>query len=235
MLEEVVPGEIWIVEYPVRYAGTEFGARMTVIRLPGGSLLLHSPSEISPARADALNALGPVGHIVAPGTFHYLHVPSAQAAFPDAVTWICPGIQKKRPDLAYDHLLADEAPDAWRGVLDQVHVGDTRFIQEVVFCHRPSRTLIVVDLIELFGDATPHVDWKLRFWWKWVFRMWNRPRPAPEYQVGWGNRAKVAASLRRILEWDFDRIILSHGDLILSDAKARAEEAWRVPLKAGRS
>ncbi len=231
MLTEFVPGAIWLVEYPVRYAALDFFARMTVIRLPDGSLLLHSPCEIDAPLAAALQELGPVRHIVAPGDYHHLHVPSAQAAFPDATTWICPGIEKKRPDLRFDHVLDDEAPEAWRGVLDQVHVGGARFIQETVFDHRPSRTLIVVDLIEFIGDATPRVGWKLKLWWKLVFRMWNRPRPAPEYRLSWGDRKAVRASLERILAWDFERIILSHGDPITENAKARATEAWRGPLR----
>jgi len=84
--------------YPVRLAGTRFGARRTVIWLASGKILLHSPGEIGAALADELSALGPVAHLVAPGSFHHLHVTSAQAAFPDAKTWICPGIETKRPD-----------------------------------------------------------------------------------------------------------------------------------------
>jgi hypothetical protein len=63
---------------------------------------------------------------------------------------------------------------------------------------------------------------------KYVARMWNRPTPAPEYRLGWSNRKAVRASLERILAWDFDRIVLSHGDLIELDAKAIARKAWKL-------
>lgn len=232
MLQEFSPGDIWTVQYPVRYGGMKLSGRMTVIRLPDGSLLLHSPCEITPGLADELETLGPVRHIVAPGNFHHLHLPSAQSAYPEATTWICPGIDRKRPELKYDHLLGNESPDAWRDVLDQEHVGAARLIQEVVFFHRPSRTLIVVDLIEYLGDTTPQVDRLLRFWWK-LFRTWNRPCPAPEYRMGWGERKKIGASLRRIMEWKFDKIILSHGDLIHENAHSMAALAWRKPLTFG--
>jgi hypothetical protein len=36
-----------------------------------------------------------------------------------------------------------------------------------------------------------------------------------------------------VLEWDFDRIVLSHGDLIEHDGHARAAQAWR-PLVSAR-
>ncbi|MBS0471044.1 MAG: DUF4336 domain-containing protein [Proteobacteria bacterium] len=227
-----VKDRIWLCPYPVRMAGTRFEARMTVIRLNSGVLMLHSPCAITPALAAALGALGPVAHIVAPGNYHTLHVASAQAAFPDAKTWICPGIETKRLRLKYDGILGDDAPPDWQGEIDQVLVRGTRIMREVAMFHRASHTLVLVDLIENFTDATPGVGGALKFWFKYVFRMWNRPRPAPEYRLGWRDRRLAAQSLRRILAWDFERIVLSHGDLIARDAHAVAERAWAGLLEA---
>jgi hypothetical protein len=41
--------------------------------------------------------------------------------------------------------------------------------------------------------------------------MWNNPKAAPEYQLDWGNKAVVKKSLNRILDRDFDKIILARG------------------------
>ena len=38
--------------------------------------------------------------------------------------------------------------------------------------------------------------------------------------------------MMKILELDFDKIILAHGDLIETNAKERALEAWKRPLSA---
>jgi len=208
----------------------DFDARMTVIQLSDGTLILHSPCEIDAPMSRALSALGRIAYIVAPGSFHYLHVPSAQAAFPEAETFICPGIERKRPDLKFDWLLGDIAPEAWAGQLDQVLVRGNRWIWEVAFFHRQTRTLILVDLVENVTDATPHTGWQLKLWWKVVFHMWNTPKPAPEYQLGWSDKKAARASLQRILQWDFERVILAHGDLIESDARKVVEKAWRKPL-----
>ncbi|MEO7325001.1 MAG: hypothetical protein ABIW82_09255, partial [Dokdonella sp.] len=62
-----VEGQIWLCAYPVRLAGTRFEARMTVIRLASGALVLHSPCNITAAMAKEIAVLGPVAHIVAPG------------------------------------------------------------------------------------------------------------------------------------------------------------------------
>lgn len=229
-LQEYIAGQIWLCRYPVKYFGMKFDARMTVIRLADGKLMLHSPCEIGDHMRRVLAGLGEVAYIVAPGTFHYLHVPSAQAAFPEAETFICPGIERKRPDMHFDWLLGDTAPATWAGQLDQVLVRGNRWIWEVAFFHRQTRTLILVDLIEKFTDSTPHVDWQLKLWWKVVFRMWNTPKPAPEYQLGWSDKKAARASLQRILQWDFERVILAHGDLIEADAQQVVERAWQKPL-----
>ena len=225
-LSPYVPGQIWLCAYPVRLAGTRFDARMTVIRLASGQLMLHSPCDITGALAQEITALGPVAHIVAPGNFHHLFVATAQAAFPAARTWICRGVEKRQPGLTFDARLDDTAPPDWAGEIDQMLVQGTRIMREVAMFHRASRTLILVDLIENFTDATPGIGGALKFWFKYVLRMWNNPLPAPEYRMGWSDRAAAAQSLRRILAWDFERIVLSHGDLIESDAHAVAARAW---------
>jgi hypothetical protein len=225
-LASYVDDQIWLCHYPVRLAGTRFEARMTVMRLASGRIMLHSPCPVTTAIAEEISALGPVAHIVVPGNFHHLHAASAQAAFPDAKTWICPGIEWKCPGLKYDGVLGDLAPADWRGEIDQVLVQGARIMREVAMHHRASRTLVLVDLIENFTDQTPNVGGALKLWFKYVLRMWGNPKPAPEYRMGWGDRVSAAKSLRRILAWDFERIVLSHGDLIDHDAHEVAAKAW---------
>ncbi len=229
-LVEHTPDTIWTADYPVHYSGLDFSARMTIIRLEDGRLLLHSPCNIDDAVVTQIAKLGSSAFLVAPGSYHYFHIPSAQQAFPDAETYICPGIERKRPEMEFDWFLSDQAPPAWANEIEQVLVRGTRFIWEVAFFHKASRTLVLVDLIENIGDATRGTDWRLKLWWKVVFHMWNKPRPAPEYQLGWGDKKAVGTCLSRIMEWDFDRIIISHGDNIDENAKVAAREAWNVPL-----
>jgi hypothetical protein len=56
------------------------------------------------------------------------------------------------------------------------------------------------------------------------------PGPAPEYRFGWRDRAAARAALEWIVAWDFERIVVAHGDLIEHDAKAVARRAWRRDL-----
>ena len=49
--------------------------------------------------------------------------------------------------------------------------------------------------------------------------------------MGWNDKNAARASLKKILQWDFDKIILSHGDIIEENAKEIALKAWRKPLE----
>ncbi len=229
-LEAFVPDALWLREYPVRLGGARFNARMTVIKLRSGELLVHSPCAFDDSLAAEVAALGRVAAIIAPGNLHWLHVRSCQQAFPDAVTYVCPGVDERAKDLRFDFVLGDEAPPLWADELSQVALQGTRVMREVAFFHRASRTLILVDLVENFTSATPGTNWLLRS----IFRalgMWNRPAPAPEYRFARGDKARMREDVERILAWDLERVILSHGDNITRDARQIVARAWRRILR----
>lgn len=228
-LDVFVAGAIWLADYFVSLGGARVNARMTVIKLRSGAIVIHSPCAFDDALRAEVASLGPVAAIVAPGNFHWLHVASCQKAFPDAKTYICPGVEKRARGVAFDEVLGDEAPALWAEDLSQVRLRGTRVMREVAFFHRASRTLILVDLVENVTEATPGTNWFLRV----VFRatgMWNRPRPAPEYRFAWGDKALVREDMKRILAWDFERVTLSHGDLVTQDAARVVRDAWASVL-----
>lgn len=229
-LTEFIPGQIWLLDYPVEYAGCRFNARMSVVRLANGTLMLHSPCDLDDATAKAIARLGPVSCIVAPGSFHYMHVAKAQSRFPEAMTYLCPGVERKLPGLRFDWILGDRPPAIWSDTLDQVLIRGSRFMWEVAMLHKPGKTLLLVDAIEHFTDRTADVSWQVKAWFK-LFGMWNKPKPAPEYRLGWHDKSAARASLEAILAWDFDRIVLSHGDNITENAKEIARRAWTPPLE----
>lgn len=229
-LREYVPERIWTKKYPIHYAGCDFFARATFVRLQNGDVLVHSPCPIDATLEAELERVGRVAHIVAPGSYHYFYVADWQRSFPEATTFICPGVERKRPDLEFDWFLSDHSPDAWQGEIDQVLVRGNRMIWEVAFFDKPSKTLILTDLVENIGSESEGTNWVLRFWWKAVMHMWDEPKPAPEYQMGWKDKAAAKRSLERILQWDFERVIIAHGENLENDAQQAVREAWKKPL-----
>jgi hypothetical protein len=227
--QEYVSGALWLMPYAVSLGGARFEARMTIVRLGDGSLLVHSPGPLGDDLLQWLQTLGQVGLILAPGNFHHLHVAAWQRSFPQAATWICPGVERRAPALHFDGVLGARLPAPMQGDFEQ-QVVQGRLMSEVALLHRPTRTLLLVDLVERIGDGTPNVNWMMRACWK-LFGLWNQPALAPEYRfAGWKDRAVARAALKRVLAWDFERVVIAHGDLVERDAKAVLRRAWRSVL-----
>ena len=230
-LSEYIKDQIWILEYPVRFGGMDLFGRMTIIKLENGDLIVHDPCKIDDLVKSEIDALGEVKYIIAPGNYHHLFVTDFQKQYPNAETFLCPGLEKKRPDIKYDRIINDKPDSRWGGVLDQVVIEGTKYIWEVAFFHKPSKTLILVDLLENIGDDYKHhASLLLRFWWKIVFRMWNNPKAAPEYQMGWGKKELVRSGLNKILSWNAERVILAHGEPVETNVAKVLSSAWQKVL-----
>ena len=216
--------DIWIAARPQRFFGFEFGTRMTVIRLAGGSLLLHSPVALDPQLRRELDSLGRVRFAVAPNRFHHLYAGEVAKAYPEARLWVAPGLEQKRPDLAIEGVLGDEAPGAWKEEVDQVFFRGRPFENEVVFLHRASRTLILCDLAFNFGPRMPFAT-------RLVARLigsYGRFGPSRLDPLLIRDRRAARQSLERILAWNFDRIVIAHGDVLGSGGSnaLRSGYAW---------
>jgi hypothetical protein len=218
--------DLWSAESQLSMTGFTLPVRMTIIRLPSGGLLLHSPIAIDDAMAAELAALGPVTHIVAPSMLHHLFVLPAHARYPDALLWCAPGLAQKRADVPWHATLNPDAlPAAWGGVLDAIHVQGAPKVHELVFLHKPSATLLVTDLI--FHILRPHdlasaltltltgTRGKLAQSALWRFAF-IKDRPA------------AGRSMRAILAMPFTRLLPCHGDPLDQDAHAQVTRvtAW---------
>lgn len=201
--------DLWVTDCPLRFLGVELGARMTIVRLPGPKLFLHSPLPATAALVREVTALGPVAYIVAPNRLHHLFVNDWQRACPDASTYVAPGLDTKRADLTITGVLADEPEPGWKGVLDQVLLGGFPYANEVVFFHRPSATLIATDLAFNIGSSSPPLT-------RLAFRLggtYGRLSPTLFERLLVRDRTAFRRSLERILEWPFERVVVAHGDV----------------------
>ena len=214
--------DIWVVERPQRFYGLEVGTRMTVIRLADGNLLLHSPVALDAALRRELDAIGPVRYVVAPNRVHHLYAGDVAAAYPQSRLWVAPGLARKRPDLVFVDVLGDDAPAEWAGQVDQVFFRGRPYENEVVFLHRASRTLIICDLAFNFG---PRAAAPTRLLMK-LMRSYGRFGPSTLDPWLIRDRAAARESLERILAWDFDRVVVAHGDVLERGGRAALREGY---------
>ena len=57
---KTVSNHVWIAEQPLKVLGMRFGARMTVLKLKNGDLVVISPIRMSDAVMFEIDQLGPV-------------------------------------------------------------------------------------------------------------------------------------------------------------------------------
>ncbi|MFB1480232.1 DUF4336 domain-containing protein [Corallococcus sp. RDP092CA] len=202
--------DVHVFDAPFSVAGLELGGRMTVLRLPDGGLWVHSPVAFTPARRAAVEALGTVRFLVAPNLLHHLHLPDWSAAFPDARVVAPAGLRAKRPSLRIDQELDDTPDPAWAPVLEQMHVRGMPTVNEFLFFHRPSRTLLITDLAFHFQRADSRA---LRLYLR-LNRAWGRLAPTVLERLLMKDKEAVRASIQRALKWDVERVIVCHGQVL---------------------
>ncbi len=224
--------DLWVAERPQTFYGLPVGTRMTVIRLSGDRLLLHAPVALDTGLRAELDSLGKVLYAVAPNRVHHLYAGGVALAYPGARLWVAPGLERKRPDLEYEALLGDEAPEEWRGEVDQVFFRGRPYENEVVFFHRASRTLVLCDLAFNFGPRTATLT---RLLMK-LLRSYGSFGPSKLDPLLIRDPAAARESLDRILAFDFDRVIVAHGEVLERGGHEALREgyAWlRAPRRPG--
>ena len=201
--------DLWVVSRPQSFYALPVGTRMTVIRLPGDRLLLHSPVALDPELRAQLDSLGRVCFAVAPNRLHHLYAGEVARVYPGARLWVAPGLPRKRPDLAFEAVLGDEPPVEWRGEVEQTFFRGRPYENEVAFFHRASRTLLLCDLAFNFG---PRSALRTRLLMK-LLRSYGRLGPSKLDPLLIRDRRAARESLLRILAWDFDRVVVAHGEV----------------------
>ena len=66
--------------------------------------------------------------------------------------------------------------------------------------------------------------------WISLLAHWNKPRAAPGLRLLTRDRAAARRAIEHILSWDFEKMVIAHGELFERDAKAALREAWRFVL-----
>ncbi len=215
---------LWVADRPFKlpfFLG-DIRCRMTVLRLADGSLFLHSPVPLDAETGTALDEIGSVRAIVAPSKAHHLFVGDYVKAYPGAKLHLAPGLPDKRKDLKFTSILGDEAHADWQGQIEQHLFRGAPFLNEVVFCHPATHTVIFTDLV--FNVAAQDASSARVF--NWVTGAAGHFGPHRLIRRMISDRAAARASVNKILLWDFDRIIVTHGDVLDAGGRDRMRAAF---------
>lgn len=212
---------VWGFEQDLRLpGGMRLPSRSAVVRLGDGGLLVHSPLAFDDAAAAAIEREGEVKAIVAPSCIHYVFLRAAIERWPTARVLGAPGLEKKLPGVAFEPLPHAGPVDGLGDDLVVRRIDGVPYMTEHVFLHRPSRSLVVTDLVFNVHRCSFGMQLFMRFvgayqktaqsrMWRWFTK----------------DRAAAAASANDVLAWDFDRIVVAHGDVVAEDARERLRAA----------
>ncbi|ANQ85805.1 hypothetical protein dqs_2776 [Azoarcus olearius] len=220
-LTQLAP-DIWIARHPLSFFGFRMTTCMTVVRLPSGGVWLHSPIPLQGGLKAAVDALGPVQFVVAPNRLHHLYALAAMEQYPQARLFVAPGLTDKNPAFAPHPPLPEAAVAPWADSIDAVFVAGNSELNETVFFHRPSRTLVITDLAVFLGSWDAFATRLYaringcynRFGHSFLLRRFFRDVPA------------ARRSVQAMLEWPIERIVMAHGPVLRRDARARLREAF---------
>jgi hypothetical protein len=183
-----------------------------------------SPIDIDATTISQLKEIGQVSHIIAPNCFHYLFAAKFKEIYPEATFWAAPGLAEKKPKLPIDRNITKDAKSFIDGIeylfMDEFKtIVNNGFspLNECVFFHIQSRSLILTDLAFNFDESFP-------FTTQLAMRTiggWKTLSPSLIEKLATTNKQKVRQAIAQILNWDFDRVIIAHGSIIETNGKER--------------
>lgn len=231
-----VADDLWIVDGPLIRFGMPwpkmpFPTRMTVIRLAGGGLFVHSPTPLPPALKAEIDRLGRPRWIIGPNRIHYWWIPDWRAAFPDAEIYLAPRVAEQAAGrIDFDCFPLDAGSVyPWDAEIATLPVTGS-YMTEVEFFHRASRTLILTDLIENFEPR------KLSsFVLRWLTRLGGVQDPDGQMPRDMrlsfsGRKPQLRAAIERMIAWNPERIILAHGRWYEDNGAGELRRAFRWAL-----
>ena len=214
-MRQIAPN-VHVAEAQQRFMGIEVGARMTVLELEGG-LLIHSPIAIDPKE---VAKLGEPRWVIAPNLLHHLYIGPWIEAGVEA--WAPTGLPEKREDLSFDGVLKPGDASPFGHEVEVLPMTSFAMTNEIALLHRPSKTLLVTDLLYNFPASAP-----------WTTRAAMRclcgyPGCTTSLIERFGMKHAIAREeIKALADWDFDRIIMAHGDVLETGGKDALREGFR--------
>ena len=145
--------------------------------------------------------------------------------YPDAQLVGAPGLVQKRSDLRFAGELGTEPPEGWGGVFEQMRTVGVPKLNEVVFFHLPSRTLILTDFAFNQGEASglPAVSRVFLT----MAKAYGPLGPSRFFRFLTEDREAVKQCVAGMLDrWPVEHVTMSHGEPVSDAAADRLRAAY---------
>jgi hypothetical protein len=227
---EKLNSNIFTVDQKQKYHGLEVGTRMTVVKIKKRKLMLISPISIDAKLAIELSTQGDVAYIIAPNLYHHLYLRKCCEHYPNAKVYVAKGLAENYKDINCI-TLSSTPPKGWRKYLDQTEFEGYAVqelsghveLNEVVFFHRETNTLILTDAAYHIAASSPLLSKLLA---KAVGLYGVLGSTALE-KFALKRRYDAQKALLKILEWPFDSVVIAHGEIIKSDGRKKLIDGYQ--------
>ena len=215
---------IWVAEQPLKFLGLPVGTRMTVILRSDNSLLLISPIKIDANLKQQLDSLGTVKYIIAPNLFHHLYLKDCQQIYPQAELIAPLGIETKQPNIQISKTFERDQID-FNGELKYIPFKGFQAVippkivtvNEIIFFHPSSKTLILTDSAFNFDRNFPFITQLAAR----ILGSYQSLQPSLLEKIAIRDKEAISKTISRILAWDFQRVIMAHGNIVEKNAKEK--------------
>jgi hypothetical protein len=224
-----VAKDVWIFSRPFkRFGFIPFGGRSTAIKLRDGGVWVLASTPLDTETKAKLDEVGEVKYIVNADMVHHLFLPEFKKAYPKAKLLGVEAALQRSEDksLKFDGIFGKDPADTKYGYEDEIQScffsGFSN--KDVAFLHNESKTLIQADLLFNLPATEQFSKTKFPTFAKLSPSSWLHQRIIASLGVDKEAMKRDAAT---VANWDFERIIPCHGDVIEKDGK----KAWRDAYK----
>ncbi|CAN5575793.1 hypothetical protein BH09VER1_BH09VER1_31710 [soil metagenome] len=199
---------LWMLRYPLKALGADLRRNVTLIRLASGDIVIHSTGPFTAEDVDEISRLGRPAWLVDSMLRHDTFAREGRMAFPN-LPYLAPSGFSLEAECSTTPLLP--APIEWGDELLVLEVLGMPEFKEYLFFHPTSRTLIVADLAFNFGS---HEPWWTELLLHAAIGSEHHPGMSKPFKAAIVDEVAFRDSMRRMLAWNFDRVVVGHGDVI---------------------
>jgi hypothetical protein len=213
-----IADDVALMAFPWRTLGIDFGRNVTLLRLSDGRVVVHSTASFTEEDVAAIRSFGEPAWLVDATLMHDTFAKEGRAALA-GLPYLAPDGFAEVSAIPTGSL--QPPPSDWAGEIDVLKIDGVKK-KEHVFFHRRSRTLVVADLFFSFPVET-------RGWPRFFVRHFMRlPRLfgiSAFFRLMISDRTAFDRSMRALLGFDFEKLIVAHWEPLLTTARPEVERA----------
>ncbi|MCR8967854.1 DUF4336 domain-containing protein [Streptococcus zalophi] len=196
--------------------------------MSNNKLWLHSPIAFNKELADKINELGEVAYIVAPNKHHYGYLFDWCNHYPNVKIWLAKGVRDKlkaKGKLNENFISLNAiSKTVWSEEILFTPFKGSITMEEMVFFHRKSSTVIFTDLIQ--NIEVKKLSLKLRILLKIGDNQYPKARTPRDLRLSFIFKRQAIESYNKICSWNADKIIFAHGKIILENGNENLKKAF---------